>query len=83
MKTSDGTALVPLPPVEVIQIPITLRDEARKLYDAVEDFSRMRIERAMTAQGGFTTAVRIQHRIAYDGVPQKLGISVSRSRVTH
>lgn len=58
MKTSDGTALVPLPPVEVIQIPVTLSEEARELYDAVEDYSRMRIERAMTAQGGFNTAIQ-------------------------
>ncbi|KAL9711973.1 hypothetical protein Ac2012v2_005047 [Leucoagaricus gongylophorus] len=44
MQDSQGNPLIPLPPVETIRIPVTLSDEARQLYDQVEQLSRQRFE---------------------------------------
>ncbi|TFK54077.1 hypothetical protein OE88DRAFT_1695204 [Heliocybe sulcata] len=52
MRDSQGNYLVPLPPVEMIMVPVTLHEEARALYDAVDDVSRQRVERFMDRQGG-------------------------------
>ncbi|KAJ3724629.1 SNF2 family N-terminal domain-containing protein [Lentinula raphanica] len=47
MQDSAGNPLVPLPPVEMIKIPVALSDEARKIYDEVEQFSGKRFEALM------------------------------------
>ncbi|RDB25140.1 DNA repair protein rad5 [Hypsizygus marmoreus] len=44
MQDSAGNALIPLPPVEMIIIPVTLSEEARVLYDEVEQLSKQRFE---------------------------------------
>ncbi|KAJ7217931.1 SNF2 family N-terminal domain-containing protein [Mycena pura] len=43
MQDADGNPLVPLPPVEMIIVPVALSDEARALYDKVEQLSRNRV----------------------------------------
>ncbi|KAE9411346.1 hypothetical protein BT96DRAFT_952431 [Gymnopus androsaceus JB14] len=48
MQDSAGNALVPLPPVEMIKVPVALSDEARSLYDEVERLSSERFQSLMT-----------------------------------
>ncbi|KAH7915183.1 SNF2 family N-terminal domain-containing protein [Hygrophoropsis aurantiaca] len=57
MQDSEGNHLVPLPPVEMTMIPVTLSDEARALYDAVEDISKQRVENFMNQNGGMNVTV--------------------------
>ncbi|KAF9222676.1 hypothetical protein BS17DRAFT_708165 [Gyrodon lividus] len=57
MQDSDGKPLVPLPPVDVTLIPVTLSDEARALYDAVEAISQQRVERIMSQVPGMNATV--------------------------
>ncbi|KAG5722646.1 putative SWI/SNF-related matrix-associated actin-dependent regulator of chromatin subfamily A member 3-like 1, partial [Termitomyces sp. T112] len=47
MQDSAGNALVSLPPVEMIIVPVTLTDEARTLYDEVEQASKQRFAQYM------------------------------------
>ncbi|GAW05450.1 snf2 family [Lentinula edodes] len=47
MQDSAGNPLVPLPPVEIIKIPVTLSDEARSLYEEVERLSGQKFEALM------------------------------------
>ncbi|KAJ7251551.1 SNF2 family N-terminal domain-containing protein [Mycena haematopus] len=47
MQDADGNSLVPLPPVEMIIVPVTLSDEARAMYDEVEHLSKTRVEAYM------------------------------------
>ncbi|KAI0035861.1 SNF2 family N-terminal domain-containing protein [Vararia minispora EC-137] len=51
MQDSDGKPLVPLPPVDVTVVPVALHDEARQLYDQIEELSKARIEEFMDATG--------------------------------
>ncbi|KIY67158.1 hypothetical protein CYLTODRAFT_490860 [Cylindrobasidium torrendii FP15055 ss-10] len=44
MQDSDGNPLIPLPPVSITVVPVALHDEARELYDKVEELSKDRIE---------------------------------------
>ncbi|KAH7924627.1 hypothetical protein BV22DRAFT_1129678 [Leucogyrophana mollusca] len=57
MQDGDGNPLVPLPPVEMTLIPVTLGDEARALYDAVEDISKQRVEQFMNQNGSMNVTV--------------------------
>ncbi|KAF7967470.1 hypothetical protein HWV62_34115 [Athelia sp. TMB] len=57
MQDADGNHLVPLPPVEVIVVPVTLDDAARELYDAVEQVSKERVERMMDSNGSSSPMV--------------------------
>ncbi|KAG6378256.1 putative DNA repair protein rad5 [Boletus reticuloceps] len=57
MQDSEGNSLVPLPPVDITVVPVTLNDEARKLYDAVELASRQRVENLMNQVGGLNPVV--------------------------
>ncbi|KAG5648541.1 hypothetical protein DXG03_003152 [Asterophora parasitica] len=52
MQDSDGNALIPLPPVEMTIVPVTLSDEARVLYDEVENLSKERFENFMNRGTG-------------------------------
>ncbi|KDQ57760.1 hypothetical protein JAAARDRAFT_35442 [Jaapia argillacea MUCL 33604] len=54
MKDSEGNYLVPLPPVEVTLVPVALSEEARTLYDAVEEVSQQRVEGFINGQGGIS-----------------------------
>ncbi|KAJ3805975.1 SNF2 family N-terminal domain-containing protein, partial [Lentinula aff. lateritia] len=47
MQDAAGNPLVPLPPVEIIKIPVTLSDEARSLYEEVERLSGQKFEALM------------------------------------
>ncbi|KAF7361792.1 DNA repair protein rad5 [Mycena venus] len=47
MQDAEGNSLVPLPPVEMIIIPVALSDEARAMYDEVEELSKQRVEAYM------------------------------------
>ncbi|KAJ7287410.1 SNF2 family N-terminal domain-containing protein [Mycena rebaudengoi] len=47
MQDAKGNSLVPLPPVEMIIVPVALSDEARAMYDEVEQLSKLRIEDSM------------------------------------
>ncbi|KAF8893981.1 SNF2 family N-terminal domain-containing protein [Infundibulicybe gibba] len=47
MQDSSGNPLIPLPPVEMIIVPVALSDEARALYDEVEQLSKQRLETYM------------------------------------
>ncbi|KAI9572249.1 SNF2 family N-terminal domain-containing protein [Boletus coccyginus] len=57
MQDSEGNSLVPLPPVDVTLVPVTLSVEARTLYDAVELVSRQRVENLMNQVGGMNSVV--------------------------
>ncbi|KAF8345940.1 SNF2 family N-terminal domain-containing protein [Amanita rubescens] len=43
MQDSQGNPLIILPPVEMIRVPVTLNDEARRLYDKVEAAAQQRL----------------------------------------
>ncbi|KAJ3514328.1 hypothetical protein NLJ89_g2437 [Agrocybe chaxingu] len=55
MEDKDGKPLIPLPAVEMIKVPVTLSEEARTLYDEVEQVSKQRVENLMS--GGMTAAI--------------------------
>ncbi|KAK0225975.1 SNF2 family N-terminal domain-containing protein [Armillaria fumosa] len=44
MQDSTGKSLIPLPPVEMTLVPVTLHDDARALYDEIEGLSQQRLE---------------------------------------
>ncbi|KAJ3791022.1 SNF2 family N-terminal domain-containing protein [Lentinula aff. detonsa] len=47
MQDSAGNPLVPLPPVEMIKVQVTLNDQARSLYEEVEQLSGEKLEALM------------------------------------
>ncbi|KAL0956474.1 hypothetical protein HGRIS_002620 [Hohenbuehelia grisea] len=49
MQDSAGNYLVPLPPVEMIVVPVTLSTEARDLYDEAEQLSKQHFENYMNS----------------------------------
>ncbi|KAK2463186.1 hypothetical protein APHAL10511_004841 [Amanita phalloides] len=55
MQDSQGNPLIALPPVEMIRIPVSLKEEARQLYDEVEASARRRL-RAILREGANTMA---------------------------
>ncbi|CAA7259081.1 unnamed protein product [Cyclocybe aegerita] len=55
MQDKDGKPLIPLPAVEMIKVPVALSEEARTLYDEVEQVSKQRVENLMS--GGMTAAM--------------------------
>ncbi|KAI6135693.1 SNF2 family N-terminal domain-containing protein [Pisolithus croceorrhizus] len=57
MRDSQGRPLVPLPPVDVTLIPVSLHEGARALYDAVEAISHQRVESLINQAGGMNTVV--------------------------
>ncbi|TFY76637.1 hypothetical protein EWM64_g7375, partial [Hericium alpestre] len=52
MQDSEGNYLIPLPPVEMTVVPVTLHPEARELYETVEQLSKQRIEGMIDRLGG-------------------------------
>ncbi|KAK0504709.1 SNF2 family N-terminal domain-containing protein [Armillaria luteobubalina] len=44
MQDSTGKPLIPLPPVEMTLVPVTLHDDARALYEEIENLSQQRLE---------------------------------------
>ncbi|TCD63046.1 hypothetical protein EIP91_006059 [Steccherinum ochraceum] len=56
MQDSEGKPLVPLPPVEMTLIPVTLDPAARELYDAIEEQTQLRFDSLMRQQGGLGAA---------------------------
>uniref|UniRef100_A0A0W0FH49 Uncharacterized protein n=1 Tax=Moniliophthora roreri TaxID=221103 RepID=A0A0W0FH49_MONRR len=52
MQDSAGNPLVPLPPIEMIKVPVALSNEARKaLYDEIEELTKYRLETLMSRGG--------------------------------
>ncbi|KIM40208.1 hypothetical protein M413DRAFT_28716 [Hebeloma cylindrosporum] len=49
MQDSNGKSIIELPPVEMIKVPVALSDEARRLYDQVEQVSQQRVENFLSA----------------------------------
>ncbi|KAH9941011.1 SNF2 family N-terminal domain-containing protein [Amylocystis lapponica] len=56
MQDSEGNHLVPLPPVDMITVKVTLTDEARELYDTVEQLSKERFDNLVERHGGVNSA---------------------------
>ncbi|EIN11511.1 hypothetical protein PUNSTDRAFT_111629 [Punctularia strigosozonata HHB-11173 SS5] len=56
MKDKNGNHLVPLPPVEMTVIPVTLSPDARALYDEIESLSSKRLDSFMDEQGRISGA---------------------------
>ncbi|KAJ7346747.1 SNF2 family N-terminal domain-containing protein [Mycena albidolilacea] len=56
MQDADGNSLVPLPPVEMIIVPVALSDEARGMYDEVEELSKKRVEACMRSNSTLAQA---------------------------
>ncbi|CCM03320.1 uncharacterized protein FIBRA_05448 [Fibroporia radiculosa] len=56
MQDSEGNHLVPLPPVDITVVPVTLTDEARELYDTVEEVAKQRIDNLVQRHGGIHAA---------------------------
>ncbi|KAI0688029.1 SNF2 family N-terminal domain-containing protein [Cytidiella melzeri] len=57
MQDKNGNHLVPLPPVDHTIFTVTLSEEARELYDAVESLSKERIDNLLTRHGSAFSAV--------------------------
>ncbi|KZT67187.1 hypothetical protein DAEQUDRAFT_407067 [Daedalea quercina L-15889] len=51
MQDKDGKPLVPLPPVDITVMPVTITGKARELYDAVEELSSDRINNLVDKHG--------------------------------
>ena len=61
MQDNDGRHLVQLPPVEMIQVKVTLSPPERKLYDEVFAISRIHFKQFLAeTQAGGRNAVRIR-----------------------
>ncbi|KAH9942327.1 SNF2 family N-terminal domain-containing protein [Epithele typhae] len=59
MQDKNGNPLVPLPPVDVVVIPVTLHPKARELYDTVELLTKERVGNLLNAHGSMqATAVQ-------------------------
>ncbi|KZT00465.1 uncharacterized protein LAESUDRAFT_553779 [Laetiporus sulphureus 93-53] len=56
MQDSEGNPLIPLPPVDVTVVPVSLTDQARELYDAVEQLSKQRIDNLIQMHGSIHSA---------------------------
>ncbi|TBU43646.1 SNF2 family N-terminal domain-containing protein [Dichomitus squalens] len=56
MQDKDGKPLVPLPPVEITMIPVTLTPQAREMYDAVEQLSKERVGSLLHRHGSIHSA---------------------------
>ncbi|KAH8108075.1 SNF2 family N-terminal domain-containing protein [Cristinia sonorae] len=56
MQDSEGKPLVPLPPVEITLVPVTLDPKARELYDAIEELSQQRFDNLVSRHGGVGSA---------------------------
>ncbi|KDR75774.1 hypothetical protein GALMADRAFT_248461 [Galerina marginata CBS 339.88] len=56
MQDSNGKSIIELPPVEMIKVPVALGEDARRLYDLVEQLSKQRLESAL--RGGTATVVQ-------------------------
>ncbi|KAI0702988.1 SNF2 family N-terminal domain-containing protein [Cerioporus squamosus] len=56
MQDKDGNALVPLPPVDITVVPVTLTPQARELYDAVEQLSKERVGNLIQQHGSINAA---------------------------
>ncbi|KAJ7072219.1 SNF2 family N-terminal domain-containing protein [Mycena amicta] len=52
MQDASGNPLIPLPPVEMIKVQVTLPPEARALYDKIEELSRNRVAAYMNSGNG-------------------------------
>ncbi|KAI0730200.1 SNF2 family N-terminal domain-containing protein [Fomitopsis betulina] len=57
MQDKDGNTLVPLPPVDITVMPVTLTGKARELYDAVEELSGDRISNLVDRHGQHSAVV--------------------------
>ncbi|TFY52347.1 hypothetical protein EVJ58_g10068 [Rhodofomes roseus] len=51
MQDKDGKPLVPLPPLDITVMPVTITGKARDLYDAVEELSGDRINNLVDRHG--------------------------------
>lgn len=51
-RDSKGTLLVTLPPIEHFQVPVTLDEDTRGLYDEMYAVSRERFQRALLSGEG-------------------------------
>ncbi|TFK94573.1 hypothetical protein K466DRAFT_509225 [Polyporus arcularius HHB13444] len=56
MQDKQGNVLVPLPPVDVTIVPVTLTPQARELYDAVEQLSKERVGNLIQQHGSINAA---------------------------
>ncbi|KAI0779816.1 SNF2 family N-terminal domain-containing protein [Fomes fomentarius] len=56
MQDKDGNPLVPLPPVDMTIVPVTLTPQARELYDAVEKLSQERLGNLLRQHGSINAA---------------------------
>ncbi|KAJ6500012.1 SNF2 family N-terminal domain-containing protein [Mycena vitilis] len=77
MQDADGNPLVPLPPVEMIIVPVALSVEARAMYDEVEQLSKNRVEACMRSNSTLAQAnvlsllTRMRQLVLHTGlVPQ-------------
>ncbi|GJE94457.1 SNF2 family N-terminal domain-containing protein [Phanerochaete sordida] len=52
MQDSEGNHLVPLPPVDITVVKVTLTDEARELYDSIDTISKERVGKLIERHGG-------------------------------
>ncbi|KAF8897054.1 SNF2 superfamily protein [Gymnopilus junonius] len=50
MQDSQGKSIIELPPVEWIKVPVALNNDARCLYDEVEELSKQRVQTALAGQ---------------------------------
>ncbi|KAI9067101.1 hypothetical protein FKP32DRAFT_1588914 [Trametes sanguinea] len=56
MQDKDGKPLVPLPPVEMTVMRVTLSPRERELYDAVEQLSKQRVGNLIQQHGSINAA---------------------------
>ncbi|PIL34185.1 transcription factor [Ganoderma sinense ZZ0214-1] len=56
MQDKDGKPLVPLPPVEMTMIPVTLTPQAREMYDIVEELTKERVGSLLQRHGSIHAA---------------------------
>ncbi|KAI0743822.1 SNF2 family N-terminal domain-containing protein [Daedaleopsis nitida] len=56
MQDKEGNVLVPLPPVDMTLVPVTLTPQARELYDAVEQLSKERVGNLIQCHGSINAA---------------------------
>ncbi|KAK1224593.1 hypothetical protein PQX77_012488 [Marasmius sp. AFHP31] len=52
MQDSAGNPLVPLPSVDMIKVPVALSEEARQLYDEIEQLSADRFQSILSSGSG-------------------------------
>ncbi|KAF8638068.1 hypothetical protein AX16_010700 [Volvariella volvacea WC 439] len=78
MQDSKGNPLIPLPPVEMILIPVALDEGSRKIYDEVEKISRQRFEalinnenRALIHANALSMLTRLRQLALHPGLVPK------------